>query len=225
MSDPPAAPIDPRGGSNLEIALRNNTMQIQTYHLEFAGVGLEFFPAKTEISVAPTDERRVEFRVFAGEGIGGVRDFSLRVKGGAEMDVPLRAVLIPRGRTVTWTADLDGDGSPEWILESPKARAVFSSQDGGRWIEFTWKDTNTNLLPESGLFAQPGSAEVRAVTNGLEFSGKGWKRTVTLSGGELAIVHSAPLPPPSSVGTKRGAVTLEVTQPAPDRSVFTLQAR
>ena len=52
----------------------------------------------------------------------------------AEVAMPMRLILTPRGGTVAWTADLDGDGAPEWILESPKVRAVFSAQDGGRWI-------------------------------------------------------------------------------------------
>ena len=86
----------------------------------------------------------------------------------------------PRNAAVAWNADLDGDGSPEWILESAKARAVFSSQDGGRWMEFTWKDTSANFLPESGIFAQPGPVEVHEDGGGLEFTGKDWNRTVTL---------------------------------------------
>ena len=51
----------------------------------------------------------------------------------------MRAVLLPQGRTFAWSADLDGDGLPEWILEDQKIRAVFSTQDGGRWVELNWK--------------------------------------------------------------------------------------
>jgi hypothetical protein len=222
--DTAVAAIDPRGAANLEIAVRNNSMQIQTYRIEFAGEGLEFFPPKTEISVAPTDERRIEFRVFAADGPAVLRDFQLRVKGGVEMEVPMRLALVPRAHTVVWSADLDGDGVSEWALESPRARAVFSTQDGGRWIEFTWKDTNTNFLPEGGLLAQAGAVEVHPAGNGLEFVGKDWKRTVTLTDAELAIGQSLPLPaPPAAV--KRGSVTLNVAQPAPDRAAFTLSAR
>jgi hypothetical protein len=154
-----------------------------------------------------------------------VKDFSVRVKGGAEMDVPMRVVLVPRGRTVSWSADLDGDGSPEWVLESPRARAIFSMQDGGRCIEFTWKDTNTNLLPEGGLFAQAGPVQVRAVSNGLEFTGAGWTRTVTLTDGQLAIEQSVAVTISPAVAGKRGNVTLTVDQPAPGRASLTLSAR
>src|SRR5262249_52546895 len=63
--DPPVIAIDPRAGSIVEIAIRNNSTQIQTYRVEAAGEGLEFLAPKNEISIAPTDERRVELRVFA----------------------------------------------------------------------------------------------------------------------------------------------------------------
>ena len=102
--------------------------------------------------------------------------------------------LVPRMATLAWTADLDGDGLPEWILESAKVRAVFSAQDGGRWMEFTWKDTNANFLPETGLFAQAGPVEVAQNGDALEFTGKGWKRTVKLDGTALTVEQSTALP-------------------------------
>jgi hypothetical protein len=220
--DPPVAAIEPRAGSNLEIAIRNNSTQIQTYHLEASGPGLQFFPPKLDMSVGPTDERRVELRVFADEGVEGLRDWILRVTGGADLTLPMRVIPVPRGRTVVWSADLDGDGSPEWILESPKVRAVFSSQDGGRWMEFTWKDTNTNFLPESGVLAQPGPVEVRAIHNGLEFVTKNWTRTVSLTGETLAFQQTAPLPGQILAGEKRGSTTLSVARPNGSRATFTL---
>ena len=220
--EPPIAAIDPKGG-NLEISIRNNSPQIQTYRLEPAGQGLEFLPPQTEVSIGPTDERRVEFRVFPAEGSVGVRDWTLNIAGGADVAMPMRVVLAPRTGAVVWTADLDGDGAPEWILESAKVRAVFSAQDGGRWMEFTWKDTNTNFLPETGIFAQAGPVEVRQNDDALEFTGKGWKRTVTLIGSALTVEQSTPLPPESLAGEKRGNLTLTVERPAPTRAVYGLQ--
>jgi len=220
--EPPIAAIDPKGGSNLEISIRNNSSQIQTYHLEPAGQGLEFLPPKTDVSIGPTDERRVEFRVFAAEGSVGVRDWSLKIAGGADLAMPMRMVLVPRTGAVAWTADLDGDGVPEWILESAKVRAVFSAQDGGRWMEFTWKDTNTNFLPETGIFAQAGPVEVRQNGGALEFTGKGWKRTITLNGGALTVEQSTPLPPETLTSEKRGNLTLTVDRAAPTRAVYGL---
>ena len=219
--EPPIAAIDSKGG-NLEISIRNNSPQIQTYRLEPTGQGLEFLPPQTEVSIGPTDERRVEFRVFPAEGSVGVRDWTLRIAGGADLAMPMRVVLAPRTGAVVWTADLDGDGAPEWILESAKVRAVFSAQDGGRWMEFTWKDTNTNFLPETGAFAQAGPVEVRQNDDALEFTGKGWKRTVTLIGSALTVEQSTPLPPEVLAGEKRGNLTLTVERPAPTRAVYGL---
>jgi hypothetical protein len=224
--DPPTAPIEPKAGGNLEISIRNNWPQIRTYRLEATGEGLEFFPPKTEISVGAEDERRVSLRVFAAEGLAGVRDWRLRIadlsEPGADADLPMRAVSVPRGRTVAWSADLDGDGSPEWVLESQKVRAVFSTQDGGRWMEFTWKDTNVNFLPEQGLFAGPGPVEVRAAGDALEFTGKGWKRTARLSETTLTIEQSSPLPADRLNPEKRGGATLTIARPSPTRVTYTL---
>jgi hypothetical protein len=224
--DPPTAPIEPKAGGNLEISIRNNWPQIRTYRLEATGEGMEFFPPKTEISVGAEDERRVSLRVFAAEGLAGVRDWRLRVADlsgpGADPDLPMRVVLLPRGRTVAWSADLDGDGSPEWVLESQKVRAIFSTQDGGRWMEFTWKDTNVNFLPEQGLFAGPGPVEVRAADDALEFTGKGWKRTVRLSQTTLTIEQNSPLPADSLSPEKRAGATLTVARPSPTRATYTL---
>ena len=219
--DPPIAAIDSVGG-NLEISIRNNSSGIQTYHLEPAGQGMEFLPPKTDLSIGPTDERRVEFRVFPAEGASSVRDWTLKIAGGASLAVPMRLVLVPRTAAVVWTADLDGDGAPEWILESAKVRAVFSTQDGGRWMEFTWKDTNSNFLPETGVFAQAGPAEVRQNGDALEFTGNGWKRTVTLQGATLTVEQSTPLPPETLTTEKRGNLTLMVERPAPGRAVYEL---
>jgi hypothetical protein len=220
--DPPIAPIEPRAGSNVEFSVRNNSPQIQNYHLELSGGGLDFFPPKVDLTVGPTDERRAEFRVFAHEGIAGLRDFNLKVTGGADVTMPMQVILVPRNTTVAWTADLDGDGQPEWILESPKVRAVFSAQDGGRWMELIWKDTNANFLPESGLFAEPGAVEIRAAGDTLEITGKNWKRTVTLNGSTLTIEQSAPLPAETLASGKKGNTTLSIERPTPTKVVFRL---
>ncbi|MEO8597462.1 MAG: beta-galactosidase [Candidatus Solibacter sp.] len=221
--EPPVAPIEPKAGGNLEISLRNNSPQIQTYHLEPSGHGLEFLPPRADLSVAPTDERRIEFRVFAAEGVAGLRDWTLKTSGGSDLALPMRVILVPRNATVVWSADLDGDGAAEWILESTRARAVFSAADGGRWMEFTWKDTNANFMPESGAFAQSGAVEVRESGGGLEFKGKDWKRTVTLTGATLTIEQSPALPPETLRGEKRGNLTFQVERTAPGRASYQIQ--
>jgi hypothetical protein len=221
--EPPIAVVDPKAGGNLELSIRNNSTQIQTYHLEPSGEGLEFLPPKSDVSIAPTDERRVEFRVFAAENLSGLRDWSLKIANGTTLVMPMRVVLLPRGQTVCWSADLDADGAPEWILESAKVRAVFSTQDGGRWMDFTWKDTNTNFLPETGVFAQAGPVEVRQNGDSLEFSGKGWKRTVTLKGNTLTVEQSAALPAEILTSGKRGTINLTIERTSSTRATYTLE--
>ena len=225
--EPPTAPIEPRAGTNLEILIRNNSPRIETYELAASGDGLEFFPPATEISVGAIAERRVSLRVFArpdAPAVEGLREWHLRVTGATTLDMPMRAVLVPRGRTVVWTADLDGDGSPEWILESQKARAVFSTQDGGRWLEFLSKDANANFLPETGAFAAPGPVEVRPCEDGLEFFGQGWRRTVRLVDATVSIEQDTPLPPDGLAPETRGNIGLKIAHPTGSWATYTFSA-
>ncbi len=221
--------IDPKAGGNLEISIRNNSTQIQTYRVEPSGEGLEFLPPKSEVSIGPTDERRVDLRLFAGDhvpvrsGYRERRDWTLKLNNGATLTIPMRVVLLPRGQTVAWSADLDADGAPEWVLESAKVRAVFSAQDGGRMMDLTWKDANLNFLPEGGLFAQSGPVEVRPNGDTLEFIGKGWKRTATLKGSTLTIEQSSALPVEPLHSEKRGNTTLTVEHPSASRATYTLE--
>ncbi len=225
--DPPIAIADPKAGANLEISIANNSMGIQTYRLEASGEGLDFFPPKSEISVGAVDERKISLRVFAADGVTGLRDWRLHVTSpstaGFVADLPMRVLLLPRGRTVVWSADLNGDGSPEWVLETQKVRAVFSSQDGGRWMELTWKDTNTNFIAEQGALAGGGPVTAKALADGVEFTGAGWSRTVRLSETALTIEQSTPLPSGGLASGKRGNVTLTVERPSPNRAVYTIQ--
>jgi hypothetical protein len=219
-TDPPTAPAETRGGSNLEIVIRNNSTQIQTYQVQAAGEGLEFLPAKTEISIGALDERPVSLRAFAMDGVIGLRDWRLHVTGGTDVDLPMRVVLLPRAGTVAWTADLDGDGAPEWVLESPQVRAVFSSRDGGRWLEFTWKDTDRNFLPVEGAFAQTGPVEVHARGDSLEFVGSGWTRTVRLTDASLSIQQTTPLPSDSLTPQTAGNLSFTVDRPTPTHATY-----
>jgi len=225
--DPSIAPIEPKAGSDLELAIRNNWPGIQNYTLDAAGEGLDFFPAKSEVAVAAVEERRVPLRIFvkdgAKDGTEGLRDWNLKVGGGSAQDLPMRVLLLPRNRTVAWSADLDGDGSPEWVLETQKVRAIFSSQDGGRWMEFNWKDTNLNFLPPQGAFAAAGPVEVHAVGDSLEFIGKGWKRTVRLTDTTLSIEQTTPLPADKLTEDRRGNVDFNIQHPAANRATYTLK--
>jgi Glycosyl hydrolases family 35 len=221
-AEPPTVPIETRGGTNLEIVIRNNSQQIQTYRLQAAGDGLDFSPAKTEISIGAMEERPVSLRVFGMDGATGVRDWRLHVTGGTDADLPMRTVLLPRAGTVAWTADLDGDGYPEWVLESAKVRAVFSSRDG-RWIDFTWKDTDTNFLPLEGGFAQTGTVDVRNHGDSLEFVGNGSARTVHLNDSSLTIDQSTPLPAESINPQTIGNLKFTIERSSPNQVVYAVR--
>jgi hypothetical protein len=108
------------------------------------------------------------------------------------------------------------------VLESQKARAVFSTQDGGRWMEFTWKDANVNFLPEGGVFAGPSPVEVRANGDTLEFTGKNWKRTARLAEASLTIEQSSPLPADGLAPEKRGNTALTIARPSPSSATYSL---
>jgi hypothetical protein len=145
------------------------------------------------------------------------------VTGAATLDLPFRALFVPRTGAVAWSADLDGDGTDEWILESRHARAVFSAFDGGRWMDFTWKDADIDCLPEQGVFVAPGPVEVRAVGDALEFTGKGWKRTARLTDSALTVEQTTALPPDPLKDEKRGNVSLTVSRDSPTRVVYSLK--
>jgi hypothetical protein len=155
--DPPTRPSSRKPAAIWKSPSATTGRRSGPIRLEASGEGLEFFPPKTEISVGAEDERRVSLRVFAADGVGRrARLAPARLKtfpGPAPMqDLPMRVVLLPRNRTVAWSADLDGDGSPEWVLESQKVRAIFSSQDGGRWMEFNVEGHQREFPARTGPF-------------------------------------------------------------------------
>ena len=219
--DPPTAPAETRGSSNLEIVIRNNSPEIQTYRLEAMGDGVQFLPARAEISIGAADERAVSFRLFGDEGTSGLRDWHLHVTGAADLDLPMRVVFVPRTGAVAWTADLDGDGSPEWVLESQRVRAVFSARDA-RWIEFVWKDTDTNFLPESGVFAQTAATEIHASGGVLTFAGNGWTRTVRLSDAALTIEQTPAVPQDGLISRTSENLSFSVNRQSPSTVVYSV---
>jgi len=72
---------------------------------------------------------------------------------GADIDLT-EALLVNRNYTpidmAVLVAALDSmPGVEDRIVENQRVRASFSGADG-RWMEWVWKDSNTNFLPESG---------------------------------------------------------------------------
>jgi hypothetical protein len=225
--EPPIIPIDATAGRTVDVNVRNNSPDIQTYAIEPSGVGFQFLPPKTELNSGAVMDRVLALRIFPDGAAPGLHDWVLRFSGGAKLDIPARFLALPRGQAVAWSADLDGDGSPEWILENQKARAVFSAQDGGRWLEFVWKDSapnGLNVLPESGAFAGAGPVEVHAGGGALEFTGKDWKRTVRLAGAEarIAVEQNTPLPAETLETGKHNEITFQVARESATRAVYTL---
>lgn len=224
LVEPPIIPMDATAGRTLDVTVRNNWPQIETYTVEPNGDGFQFLPPRAELNIAPVAERIASLRVFPGSVSAGLHDWLIRFSGGTKLHFPARFLVIPRGQAVAWSADLDGDGSPEWVIENQKARAIFSTQDGGRWLEFVWKDSNLNVLPENGALAGNGPVEVRAGNGSLEFSSPGWKRTVRLAGpgASLTIEQSTNLPAETLKAGKRNEVNFEVKRESASRAIYTL---
>lgn len=191
--DPPLVPMaDEKAGRDISVIIRNNYPEIKNYVLELFGEGLEFSPARAEVAIAASSERDVSFRVFPSKT--GLLAARMHLSGAATLDAPAQFVVIPRGGTVAYTADFDGDGRPESILESQKARVVFS---GDRWLEFDWKDSERNVLPASGIVV----AGAHPVLNEAELS----------------------LDAPEALKPgKQGDIVIRVQEPAPNRTVYTL---
>lgn len=226
---PPLVPVDQKAGRNVSVSIRNNFLEIRNYALEAACQAVEFSPARTEISIGPAMERDVTLRVFAEKALPGLTTCRLRLSGAADVQTSLRFVVIPRDTAIVYTADLDGDGAPEWILENQKVRAVFSGQDGGRWIEFVWKDSGLNVLPESGAMGSANPVEVEAHSSDsgatLVFIGRDWRRSIRLTGGEskLLVEQDKPLAQETLKNGKKDAVSFEVKRLAPGSAVYSLE--
>jgi hypothetical protein len=205
--DPPIIPTDPRGSRNLEVIVRNHAPIIQSFTLEAAGKGVQFMPAKAEVTVGPLMERAVSLRVFADSP--GLLSATLKLSGDAQATASLRLISLPRNQTVAWTADLDGDGAAEWVLENQRVRAVFSQADGGRWLEFFSKDSGENVIPEDAL-AGKGTVDIQPDGSKLVFDGGSWKRTVKLDPAEPVLTIQQAQPQLRFAGGKPAGLIVEI---------------
>jgi hypothetical protein len=221
--DPPLVSFDPKAGRDLHIVIRNNYPSIQNYVVEVSGKGLTFLPARTEVSIAASTEREISVRVFSEGAVSGLREGTIRVSGAANLDQRFQTLPLGRGDTIAYARDVDGDGIADRIIENPRVRASFSGVDG-RWMEWVWKDSNTNLLPDSGLLAGSGPVTARVSGATWEFQlGKG-RRTVSLDAdNKLAIEQDHALPPDLLKSGKKDGVNYGVERPAPNRALYSLE--
>ena len=152
---PPLVPVEQPAGRSITVALRNAAPEIRVFHVAMEATPLEFSPATQEVVVGALAEREITFRVFAGAAATNPVGGWLRVSGAANLTQPVQFVVIPRGQTVVYQAQMDGVGEPEYVLESSRVRAVFANAQGGRWLELVWKESNRSLLADSTALPGP----------------------------------------------------------------------
>jgi len=223
---PSLIPVNADSGREVSVLIRNNSPEIRNFVVEAQGEGLEFAPPRTEVAIGGNMERDAVIRVFPISSLGGLAPWRLHITGAAEVDLPARFAVIPRGAALAYSTDLDDDGVPEWVLENQHARAVFSSRDGGRCLEFVWKDSDINVLPESGALAGKGPVEAQVTSDGgLEFRTGSWRRTVRLaaSGASLTVEQTTPLPAEAPQTGKTGNVVFRITHESPNRAVYSIE--
>ncbi len=160
-SDPPLLPVENPNGRAFTILLRNNAAEIRTFKVTLSGGGLEFSPSSQEISIGASMEREISVRAFINGAAPGLHHAMLQVRGVTDFDQPVSFVVIPRGGAVRYAAELTGTAGAQTVLENSRIRAVFSQPDGGRWIEFYWKESGKSLLPPEGVaLARPVKMEL-----------------------------------------------------------------
>jgi hypothetical protein len=192
---PALIPVDQRQGRSISITIRNNFPEIRTYRLAVEGEGIDFTPAQTEISIGGASERDVSLRVFVDKASPGLHRANVKVTGPAQAELPMQILVLPRGKAVSYTSEAG------YVLETQRARAVFSNPRFTRLLEFVWKDSERNVIPEAGL---PGG------------------QAAELRDAELTITGPSPLPSEAPKSGKYSDVVLTVARPAPDRAVYTL---
>jgi len=221
--DPPLVSFDPQAGREIRIAVRNNYPSIQNYVVELSGKGLTFLPARTEISIAASTEREIPVRIFCEGPADGLKEAVIQVSGAADLNQKFQAVPLARGQTVAYARDLDGDGIADYVLENQRARASFSGVDG-RWMEWVWKDSNLNFLPDAGTLPGAALEWAQASRGGLEFRWKSGSRKVSLDAkNRLSIEQDGPLPQEILKQEKRSGVSLEVERSGGNRAVYILE--
>ena len=158
---PATVSVNQRTGRDLTVTVRNNAPEIRNFVLEPKAEGLDFSPAKMELTVGVSTSRDVSFRVFASGASPGLHAGAVTVSGAASVTEPIQFAVIPQMGAIAFSA------GGFFLIESARVRASFMS---GRWLEFLNKDNNQNLLSSTGVVFTTGPIEVRG--DGLVFADK-----------------------------------------------------
>jgi len=188
--DPPLVPVDQKSGRDLNITVRNNAPEIRTFILKATADDIDFAKPKTDVVIAASSERDITLRVFAHRATPGLHTVNFKLSGAAANEIEARLLAIPHSETVRYT---DGDAT---VLESQQARVIFTAE---RLVEFVWKDSERNMLPEGGI--PLGTAHL-----------------VELRGAEL-VTEGGPL---ALKPGKQGDITLSVSPSPGGRVVYSL---
>jgi len=138
---PATIPVNQRSGRELVVTIRNNAPAIRTFQIAFDVPGLEFSPAKMNVSVGALLARDVTFRVFGQIASTGLHTGELRLSGAATLREPVRFIVLPQTGAIAWNSDEFS------FLESMKARASFLPN---RWLEMINKEQGTDAQPAGG---------------------------------------------------------------------------
>jgi hypothetical protein len=149
---PATVSVNQRTGRDLTVTIRNNAPEIRNFVLEPKADGLDFSPAKMEVTVGVSTSRDLSFRVFASGASPGLHAGAVVVSGAAAATEPIQFVVVPQTGAVAFAA------SGFSFIESTRVRAAFMP---GRWLEFLNKDNNQNLLASTGVVFTSGPIEVR----------------------------------------------------------------
>lgn len=138
---PVTIPVNQRSGREIVVTIENKAPEIRTFEIVFDVPGLEFSPAKMNVSVGAALSRDVTFRVFGQIASTGLHSGEVRLSGAVILREPVRFLVLPQTGSVAWNSDEFS------FLESTTARASFLPN---RWLEMINKESGSDAQPPGG---------------------------------------------------------------------------
>jgi hypothetical protein len=138
---PVTIPVNQRSGREIVVTIENKAPEIRTFEIAFDVPGLEFSPAKMNVSVGAALSREITFRVFGQIASTGLHAGEVRLSGSSTLREPVRFLVLPQTGSVAWNSDEFS------FLESTKARASFLPN---RWLEMINKESGSDAQPPGG---------------------------------------------------------------------------